>query len=621
MELFMRNISFGCDETHIRVAVAEKVHKPPIQVDSGPPMNFGVVLFPDKRRRGHSGRGLVIFPEMRAANVFLEAYGGAGLPIGGRTVYFSPSTRERNSARIEKIRSTPWQDPSQVKEEKERRAKGSQPIVLSHFQFGRFGLDGSFSAEKQGRGEILCDLHARLLRIKVKSKKSNQETSFHFLPSTIVAMAEQDLSVILESSLPPVFQSSRTTGDHNVDDDISDYEEEAPTSTSMRTSGRDSIDDQFAAMSVTNRSKPQVSDTGSFENFLGGLLNLQSMSFSVEGVAALLNKLLDDDQPPERQSSFRGVDQIPPISLALRLVFSSQEDTRRFLDRSTQLHLPRAFQREIVVKDNHKNPTYSPANLERLNEFLRECDFPLAFEIDKAVKAGRITPIEVMEVLQPGIATLGSKYKRHAAQIFEMFVMKIPVCGLREIRRMPTVPVSKRRRRMNKRSGRDRIKVVPNRTDLQALLCQVMEDFLEALESGLQKEFTPSSDIYLSYRLVVTPTTYILEGPVVDQSNSVLRRFHGQSENFLRVTLRDENRCKFRREPDLSIDEILQSRYRPLFVRPVVVAGRNYNFLGYSMSGLREYSFTYVREFVYESHLMNADKIRNQLVRECALFI
>jgi RNA-dependent RNA polymerase len=52
-----------------------------------------------------------------------------------------------------------------------------------------------------------------------------------------------------------------------------------------------------------------------------------------------------------------------------------------------------------------------------------------------------------------------------------------------------------------------------------------------------------------SYHLIVTPTSRYLEGPIPDQSNSVLRRF-GNHECFLRVSIQDERRSKLRENPE-----------------------------------------------------------------------
>jgi RNA-dependent RNA polymerase len=53
MEIFMHNMAFAATVMDVRLALAEKLHRPPFPTD--PPMNFGVHLFQKKRLwHGHS---------------------------------------------------------------------------------------------------------------------------------------------------------------------------------------------------------------------------------------------------------------------------------------------------------------------------------------------------------------------------------------------------------------------------------------------------------------------------------------------------------------------------------------------------------------------------------------
>ncbi|KAK0434557.1 RdRP-domain-containing protein, partial [Armillaria borealis] len=127
-----------------------------------------------------------------------------------------------------------------------------------------------------------------------------------------------------------------------------------------------------------------------------------------------------------------------------------------------------------------------------------------------------------------------------------------------------------------------------------------------------RRRFAPSPEIYQSYHLIVTPTAQFLEGPLPDQSNSVLRRYNN-NEVFLRVSFQDEDKGRPRREQSLSIDQLLVQRYRPVLTDGVLVAGRKFDFLGYSMSGLKDYSFAFVRPFTLQGKCYDVDVIRKEL--------
>lgn len=119
--------------------------------------------------------------------------------------------------------------------------------------------------------------------------------------------------------------------------------------------------------------------------------------------------------------------------------------------------------------------------------------------------------------------------------------------------------------------------------------------------------------IVQTYHLIITPSTQILDGPLPDQSNSVLQQFKNP-ESFIQVSFQDESRSKPRRDFNLSIDELLDHRYKPFLTGGFRAAGRKFEFLGYSMSGLKEYSFFFVTPFTFENRTWGAEAIRDRIV-------
>ncbi|KII86357.1 hypothetical protein PLICRDRAFT_60546, partial [Plicaturopsis crispa FD-325 SS-3] len=113
--------------------------------------------------------------------------------------------------------------------------------------------------------------------------------------------------------------------------------------------------------------------------------------------------------------------------------------------------------------------------------------------------------------------------------------------------------------------------------------------------------------------LIITPTSRILEGPLPDQSNSVLQRFK-HHECFLRVSFQEETRSRLRSDPAFAIGQLLKTRYRDVLVRGMEIAGRRFEFLGYSMSGLREGSVWFMTPFTAEDgSRLNAEGLRGKL--------
>jgi len=231
-----------------------------------------------------------------------------------------------------------------------------------------------------------------------------------------------------------------------------------------------------------------------------------------------------------------------------------------------------------------------------LNRQLLAMKFELAFEVEKAVLNGDLEPFEIQS-LNSTIHDLSSTTGGLPPAAFRLFVTRLQ--GFHP----------GRRRRMH--SGSSTMKVA----DLSQQLIYATKDYSAKSNSSFKMTpFLVSPATFKSYHLIVTPTSRYLEGPIADQSNSILRRF-GNHECFLRVSIQDERRSKLRREPGIDISNLLQSRFGDLLIHGLHLGGRQYEFLGYSMSGLREHSVWFVTPFESNAGHMDAAKIREKLVR------
>ena len=283
---------------------------------------------------------------------------------------------------------------------------------------------------------------------------------------------------------------------------------------------------------------------------------------------------------------------MPPGCHSLMLVFSSQSDADAFRYACcSRLHLHYSAEPHVQI---HNNISITQP-VEELHEFLSQVPYELGFEVEKAVANFVLSPMEIL-LVKEAITALQANHGPDAPEIFRSFVSEHE--GHRPSRR-------------NRRQARWQ----SNQDSLARLLDQVIQEHIKERQKPRRLLApAPQSGVYLSYHLILTPTRYILEGPLPDQSNSVLRRY-GNHECFLRVTFQEENRAKLRRDFDSSITELLRERYRPILLNGYRVAGRTFEFLGYSMSGLKEHSVWFMVPFYDESGaLVNADSIRTNLV-------
>ena len=299
-----------------------------------------------------------------------------------------------------------------------------------------------------------------------------------------------------------------------------------------------------------------------------------------------------------RCSSLQDDHGMPPGCAVLCLAFSSYADVRLFRERCMELSLPAMQKRDIVVC---RRSCFSSGNMGKLSDFLKSLkEFSLAFQAQKVVMEGVLEPLEVIS-LKDDLLNLQNKYGDQAYALFQYFAETL-VKSPREL-------YSRKRRRAAMRRARGKLRP-PN-------LSQRLDEAICAY-SAQQNQFPAfsitSRVLYLSYHFIITPSGHLLEGPLLDQSNSVLRRF-GHHDSFLRVSFYDENRSRLRPDSTLSISKLVKSRFGSLLKTGFQLVGRKYQFLGYSMSGLKDHSVWFVTPFQFQDKLMDAERIRRSLVR------
>ncbi|KAJ7785716.1 RdRP-domain-containing protein [Mycena metata] len=596
MQIFMRDISFAARQEDVKVALAQKLHRPPFPTD--PLMNFHVDIFRDHSKKNkHRGMGILTVPTTEIGNQFLTLFGErsqavdpftrifgrptttSALSVKGRPVKFTPSNRPVNNGIVELVRTKPWEDPIKTRQERERRAQLSGPITLSKFSFGRFCSDGVFSPEASYHGSVACNVDERRIEIThAGSVKPPPASSSPFNFADLRAQLRFDV------------EGFDVEDDEDLEDIYAEDEEDLI----------DTFSDQSSVVYPSNRIIALATQKNTSEH----QVFLQSSSPPHFQRVIVGPFEADDPEPiPERTSSFSDADFdiTSRASQGLRLVFESRQDLDTFLVRCRTLHLPEPLTRDIPVVERG---IYAPVKLAALNHSLRFLKFSLAFEVDKAVWEGMLEPEEAVSLKDSLIQLWNStRNEIECAAIFRYFLSTLRVPGLESTK----APKRKRRGRTKKQQVLESPVV-----DLRQKLAEAVRAYIAELRRP-KGRYLPSPAIYQSYHLVLTPSTQILEGPLPDQSNSVLRRFKDHEHRFLRVSFQDENRSRPRRDPKLSINELLDERYKKPLNSGLRVAGRQYEFLGYSMSGLKDYAFIFVHPFQFEGVKLNAERIRSRL--------
>ncbi|UKZ56142.1 hypothetical protein TrVGV298_009970 [Trichoderma virens] len=113
-------------------------------------------------------------------------------------------------------------------------------------------------------------------------------------------------------------------------------------------------------------------------------------------------------------------------------------------------------------------------------------------------------------------------------------------------------------------------------------------------------------------KVMVTPTRIMLHGPDGENKNRVLRMFPQHSDYFARVIFGDEDGQDLALLPSVNNSAIFE-RYRKIMKDGIHVAGRKFEFLGFSHSSLRSHSAWFCAPFVDKMELQNNDSIIRSL--------
>ena len=111
------------------------------------------------------------------------------------------------------------------------------------------------------------------------------------------------------------------------------------------------------------------------------------------------------------------------------------------------------------------------------------------------------------------------------------------------------------------------------------------------------------------YHAKVTPSRIILEGPFPERSNRVMRKYAPYTSRFLRVTFLDENLLLYRWDRDVDGHEFIQQRFGRILREGLALAGRSFEFLAYSQSGLKQHSVWFTQNFYMPGEAPNTKMV------------
>lgn len=278
---------------------------------------------------------------------------------------------------------------------------------------------------------------------------------------------------------------------------------------------------------------------------------------------------------------------VAPYAHQLRIVlfdannYDSRDILKRFEDycRTSCLQPPK---QGITIEANGRQNFFGRKKLNEIAVWLRSpllaSNWRVAFQIEALLRNGAANTVELLE-LRPRIEELIRCFGNTAGDIMRRFVE------------------TALRRRLGQR------------------IFECFQGVVELVKKRSQRPRTsPPRGRFFCHHVTFTPTRLLLEGPVIIQSNRVIREYEGFEDHFLRVDFRDEDRLQYRWDRDVDGASYLQERVGTLLKGGFDLAGRHFEFLGYSSSALREHAVWYVSPFDHpQKGLVTAQNIRDSL--------
>ncbi|KAG8894584.1 hypothetical protein FRB99_001127 [Tulasnella sp. 403] len=273
---------------------------------------------------------------------------------------------------------------------------------------------------------------------------------------------------------------------------------------------------------------------------------------------------------------------VPFTSRTLRLVLTRDEGhLDNFIAMSKWSLLPRLRQSQ------HAHITsglelFSKGKLDRVNAMVKKLPWVVGFQCEALLRNCLLVPVELLG-LEQDILRLTRKGTKFAEEVLKLYIKLV-------------AHISKRG--------------------------ESVEECLDRAERDTQKRgldidlLEPRPDTFHCRHVRVTPTSFQLDGPYLEQSNRVIRFFGPKyNEYFLRVMFSDEGGSRFRIDFEVDNHEFVREHVGGILKKGLTVAGRHFSFLAYSSSGLRQHSVWFVTPFKHPKWkgYVTADAIRKSL--------
>ncbi|ODQ55036.1 RdRP-domain-containing protein [Saitoella complicata NRRL Y-17804] len=235
---------------------------------------------------------------------------------------------------------------------------------------------------------------------------------------------------------------------------------------------------------------------------------------------------------------------------------------------------------------------FTKDKLNQLHLWYLTLDFKLAFQCQSLVSDGYILPGEMIEMRRTIERLVDIKGSKVTTPIVESLKTLIPD--------------------RNPETSRDLSMGVK---EIEEALRRAEENDYTEMSLRLSRFAKWANDRSIAVHHVhITPSGMYLNGPWLDHGNRITRLYSGYEDHFLRVGFTEEDFAKVGYNKGVDPYPILQTRFKEdVLRRGIRVAGRMFEFLAYSSSGLRELSCWFINPFALNDRWIDGDLVRSEI--------
>lgn len=275
-----------------------------------------------------------------------------------------------------------------------------------------------------------------------------------------------------------------------------------------------------------------------------------------------------------------GHERVAPYARHLRVVLYKDQNIdmiEKFVSLCTIARMPPKiiFRCEGVQNhvETHRNALFTHTRLRHLRTAHAGLPWPIKFQLEALLCNGLLHTLEIMDLI-------------------------------RTVRVLCNTPTDTAR---TENILRRLVEALPARPPLEspdAVFRRILHD-----NASIEENTPPNT--FACRQITLTPTRTMLKGPYPGESNRIIRKYPGFEDHFLRVEFRDEDLSHYEEGREVDSSEFVKRRVGGILKQGFAVAGREYEFLGYSMSGLRNHALWFISPF----ELANGFLVTSEYIR------